>query len=244
VSARDTAATAALIEGLQELGYSQATSIAQSLIRYGEILLEANTSTNLSGARSMADLVSHHFLDSLAPLAGIALREPIVDAGSGAGLPGIPYALAHEHARVVLIEPRRLRAGFLASAVARLKIGARVTVLKSTCETAGRSSAWRERAGTVLMRAVAKPALALELGAPLLQVGGSLFLYRGRESLPSLEETAVGEKYGVAMRSHRSVAVPHLEAQRHIWVFRKVRKTPEGYPRPSGRPPLRHAGEA
>ena len=213
-------------------------------MRYGEHVLEANASTNLSGARAMADLVAHHFLDSLAPLAATKLRSPIVDAGSGAGMPGIPYALAHEHARVVLIEPRRLRAEFLAAEIVRLNIGDRVSILKSTCETAGRSSAWRERAGAVLMRAVAKPALALELGAPLLQVGGDLFLYRGREGIPSLEETAVAETCGVILRANRAVAVPHLEAERHIWVFRKVRKTPEGYPRQSGRPPRRCAGEA
>jgi 16S rRNA (guanine527-N7)-methyltransferase len=239
----DAAASGTLTEGLQKLGFADASAIARRLIRYGELVLEANASTNLSGARTMADLVSHHFLDSLAPLAGAKLRAPIVDAGSGAGLPGIPYALAHEHARVVLIEPRRLRAEFLSSAVVSLKIGDRVTVLKSTCETAGRSSASRERAGTVLMRAIAKPARALELGAPLLQVGGDLFLYRGRESVPSAEETAVGEACGVVLREHRSVSVPHLDAHRHIWVFRKVRKTPEGYPRASGTPPRPPAGE-
>jgi 16S rRNA (guanine527-N7)-methyltransferase len=241
VSARDVAT---LTEGLQELGFSEASSIAQRLIRYGEILLEANASTNLSGARTMADLVSHHFLDSLAPLAGSRLRSPVVDAGSGAGLPGIPCALADGHLRVLLIEPRRLRAEFLVSAVARLNIADRVTILKSTCETAGRSSAWREKAGTVLMRAVARPVVALELGAPLVKVGGDLTLYRGRESAPSPEELAFAETCCLVLTETRRVAVPHLEAQRHVWVFRKVRKTPEGYPHPSGGPPRRHAGEA
>jgi 16S rRNA (guanine527-N7)-methyltransferase len=243
VNANDEAA-GTLVEGLNELGYPDATAIARRLIQYGEHVLEANASTNLSGAHTMADLVAHHFLDSLAPLAGTKLRSPIVDAGSGAGMPGIPYALAYERARVVLIEPRRLRAEFLAAEIGRLNIGDRVTVLKSTCETAGRSSVWRERAGAVLMRAVAKPALALELGAPLLQVGGDLFLYRGRDGVPSPEETAVAEACGMVLRGNREVAVPHLDAERHIWVFRKVRKTPEGYPRPSGKPPQRRTGEA
>jgi len=237
------AAPGMLIEGLQALGLSDASAIAQRLTRYGEMLLAANALTNLSGAHTMADLVTHHFLDSIAPLSGAKLRSPIVDAGSGAGLPGIPYALAHEEARVVLIEPRRLRAAFLSEAVVGLNIGDRVTVLKSTCEAAGRSSASRERAGAVLMRAIAKPTKALELGAPLLQLGGDLFLYRGREPEPAADELAAAADCGLALREHKRVTVPHLEAERHIWVFRKVRKTPEGYPQPRGKSPQRHVGE-
>ena len=240
----EDAAARILIEGLQALGYGDASAIARRLMRYGELLLAANAVTNLSGAHTMADLVTHHFLDSLAPLSGARLRSPVADAGSGAGLPGIPYALAHEEARLVLIEPRRLRAAFLNEAVVGLSIADRVTVLKCTCEAAGRSSASRERAGTVLMRAIAKPVKALELGSPLLQTGGDLFLYRGREPEPSAEDLLAAEACGLILREHRKVVVPHLDAERHVWVFRKVRKTAEGYPRPRDRSLRRHAGEA
>ncbi len=229
-----------LARGLEELGFADVATLADRLLQYGRLLLEANERTNLVGARTMSELVTHHFLDSLAPLSGGALRLPVVDAGSGAGLPGIPYAIARPASRVVLIEPRRLRAEFLKSAIVSLGLSDRVTALQRTCEAAGRSHEWREHAGTVLVRAVAKPPLAIELGVPLLSLGGRLVLYRGREKSPSTSDLAIAELYGAVLETVRAVTVPFLDADRNVWVFHKVRKAPEGYPRrkikPQGRP--------
>jgi len=86
------------------------------------------------------------------------------------------------------------------------------------------------------MRAIGKPAVALELGLPLLKHDGKLWLYRGRDSQPTEETLEIATLLGGALLSADRVAVPHLEAERHLWVFRKVTPTPEGYPRRSGVP--------
>jgi 16S rRNA (guanine527-N7)-methyltransferase len=180
-------------------------------------------------------LVVHHFLDSLAPFSAHRFRPPIVDLGSGAGLPGIPVAIAFPRAPMTLIEPRRLRAEFLQSVVATMGL-TNVEVVRVAAESAGRSAVRREKSGTVLMRAIGKPAMALELGLPLLKHDGKLWLYRGRDPEPTKEMLDIAGLLGGSLMSADRVEVPHLEAERHLWVFRKVTPTPEGYPRRSGVP--------
>ncbi|MBV8222031.1 MAG: class I SAM-dependent methyltransferase, partial [Candidatus Eremiobacteraeota bacterium] len=89
--------------GLAHLGFAQPRHLAERLMAFGALLLEANRDTNLVGASAMEELVATHFLDSLAPLAGRWLQSPVIDVGSGAGLPGIPAALAFPSADVVLL---------------------------------------------------------------------------------------------------------------------------------------------
>ena len=231
---RESTATV-LASGLVALALPDATRIAETLMIFGRMLLEANRSTNLVGTVDIDKLVVHHFLDSLAPLAMHRFRPPVIDLGSGAGLPGIPVAIAFPRAPITLMEPRRLRADFLRSAVAALGLD-RVEVVRTTAESAGRSETRRERAGTVMIRAIGKAEVALELGLPLLKRDGELWLYRGRDSTPSQELLDIAALLGGTLAGSHRVTVPFLEAERHLWVFRKVAPTPEGYPRRSGVP--------
>lgn len=228
-------AEAVLSSGLLTLGLADSQRIAETLMTFGRLVLDANRRTNLVGPVDMRKLVVQHFLDSLAPFAKHRFRPPIIDLGSGAGLPGIPVAIAFPRAPIALLEPRRLRAEFLRSTASALGLG-NVEVVQTTAESAGRSEARRERAGTVLVRAIGKPAIALELGLPLLKRDGVLWLYRGRDATPGEDELAIAGALGGALTSSDRVEVPFLEAERHLWVFRKVTPTPEGYPRRSGVP--------
>ncbi|HXM17367.1 MAG TPA: 16S rRNA (guanine(527)-N(7))-methyltransferase RsmG [Candidatus Tumulicola sp.] len=220
-----------LIAGLEQLGFAEPSGLAEGLLRFGSLLLEANRKTNLVGAADADVLVRAHILDSLAPLRGLRLREPVLDVGSGAGLPGLVAALAYPHLRFVLLEPRAKRADFLRTAVAALKLS-NVTVQPVTAETAGRG-AWRERAGAVLMRAVAKPPRALELGLPFLSRGGRLVVYLGRQSRPEPGEMAIIELLGGRLEEARLVQVPYLDAVRHVWIILKKGHTPPEFPRRS-----------
>ena len=229
------AAEAKLQKGLATLSLPDAPGVARVLMQFAALLLEANQRTNLVGAVDLDKLIVHHFLDSLAPLATRRFRPPLIDVGSGAGLPGVPIAITFPKASMTLIEPRRLRAEFLESVVATLGLS-NVQVVRSAAESVGRAAASREQAGTVLMRALGKPEVALELGLPLLKHSGELWLYRGRDAAPGQPVLDVATLLGGALASCHRVQVPGLEAERHLWVFRKVSPTPNGYPRRSGTP--------
>ncbi len=218
-----------LTNGLRSLAIDNPDIVAERLTLFAERLISANRHTSLVAADSVDDLVVRHFLDSLAPLKGLALKDPVVDVGSGAGMPGLVAAVAYPTHQFVLLEPRRKRVEFLRGAVVALGV-CNTDVVKARAETAARAE-WRGRAGTVLLRAVARPVVAFEYGLPLLRIGGKLVLYTGRQAEPGFEELAVINLLGGRLIQASRVEVPHQTAARHVWVVEKVGRTPPELPR-------------
>lgn len=208
-----------LEDGLAELKFERTAAIAPSLLNYAELLLTENARTNLTGVRSLPDLIRNHILDSLAPLSLLDLADPVVDMGSGGGLPGIPAAIAYPSRRFILLEPRAKRAEFLQFAIQKLGLR-NSSVVKSSARGPG-ASALVGSAGTILARAVAVPKRVLELGLPLLRPGGTLLLYEGRSAKPTDEQKNVASKLGGSGIVVKRVRVPGLGAVRHAWMVRR-----------------------
>ncbi len=210
------AARERLERGLEQLGFAEPQRLAGRLTEFSELLLAANRETNLVGAKSLDELVGPHLLDSLAPLAGQTLEGPVFDVGSGAGLPGIPAALAWPAQPFVLLEPRAKRAKFLAGAVEALRL--QNAEVKQLSASSAAAAGLAKQAGTLLVRALAKPAVALAASLPLLAPGGRLFLYTGRQARPTDGEMRIIRDGGGWLVEARHVEVPYLDAQRHIWI--------------------------
>ncbi len=119
---------------------------------------------------------------------------PCTDVGSGAGLPGIPLAIASErHWR--LIEPRKRRAAFLEEVVREL--GLDCEVITEPVETAAGDPRLRGAASLVTARALAPPERAFEMILPLVAPRGVAAVFVGRES--SLPEKAGEWAPGIAI---------------------------------------------
>ena len=138
-------------------------------------------------------LESRHIADSLKALPAVneAPAGPAVDVGSGAGLPGIPLALASGRTWR-LLEPRRRRAAFLEEVVRELALDCEV--LTMTAEAAAGDPALTGRHAVATARAVAGPAASLPLLMPLIAVGGRALVWVGRASEipPETREVAPG----------------------------------------------------
>jgi len=110
-----------LAEELQKLGYS--TSV-DALMNYLRLLDKWNRAYNLTAIRDLPSMISKHVLDSLAiapwikPIEGTRL----LDVGSGAGLPGIPLAIAHPELQVTLLDSNGKKIRFLQEAKRILKL--------------------------------------------------------------------------------------------------------------------------
>jgi 16S rRNA (guanine527-N7)-methyltransferase len=207
---------------------------------YIEEIERFNPAYGLVSVRDRKELVIRHILDSLAPL-GIIARLcaerngisagadsesdnihscSIADAGSGAGLPGIPLAVVLREASFTLIERMGRRAGFLRGALAVLGL-ANVTVREEDLERAARRTpacfnlvvfrAFRPLEGPVLKGLFA-----------LLEPGGSLAAWKGRRDRITAE-MAAAEKDGVGPGAWeaRPLRVPFLDEERHLVTVRR-----------------------
>jgi 16S rRNA (guanine527-N7)-methyltransferase len=130
---------AALDRGLEQLALSLPARASERLLEYMTLLLKWNRTYNLTAIRDPLSVVAHHLLDSLAvvphlPLPAASAR--LADAGSGAGLPGIPLAIARPEWRITLAEANQKKAAFLRQAAIELK-------LDNVDVHEGRVEAWR-----------------------------------------------------------------------------------------------------
>src|SRR5271165_6408970 len=87
---------------------------------YHQALRTANDRLNLTRIHNFENMVLKHYADSLLVLKFLELPSPLIDMGSGPGLPGIPLAIARPETRMILAEPRGARADFLAEVCAGL----------------------------------------------------------------------------------------------------------------------------
>jgi 16S rRNA (guanine527-N7)-methyltransferase len=117
----------------------------------------------------------------LVPLISELPGGPCVDVGSGAGLPGIPLAVATRR-HWLLLEPRGRRAAFLEEVVRTLELDCEVVV--ATAEQASRDPRLAARHICAVARALAPPARALEMMLPLVAPGGTATVFVGRKAIP------------------------------------------------------------
>ena len=127
-----------LTNGLDALGLHASAGQLAKLQTYARLLLKWNRTYNLVGATTPQVLIESHLLDSLAALPALDRwlpvgNPPLLDIGSGAGLPGIALAILRDHLPLMLVEPIGKKAAFLRQAIAQCGLR-QVRVLKSKVE--------------------------------------------------------------------------------------------------------------
>ena len=176
---------------------------------YLELLQRWNRISNLTAIRAPADMVVRHLLDSLA-VHPYVRGGRLLDVGSGAGLPGIPLALADPARTVVLVDSNGKKARFLRQAVLELAL-ANVAVVHARAEEFRPSAPF----DTVIARAFADLPALVRIARPLLAPAGRVLAMKGREPTAELQRLAAE---GVAWRCHR-LDVPGLAAERHVIIL-------------------------
>jgi 16S rRNA (guanine527-N7)-methyltransferase len=141
--------------------------------RYAELVLEWNRSINLTGARTMEDIVAQIAAGHALLAVSWANIERVIDIGSGGGLPAVPLALAMPQVHFTLLEANSRKAAFLEHVAATLKL-ANVAVAAGRAEELGHRPALREQFDRAISRAAAPPAVLLELALPFVRAGGDL----------------------------------------------------------------------
>jgi 16S rRNA (guanine(527)-N(7))-methyltransferase RsmG len=177
--------------------------LAVRLAHYGEAVLDANRTTNLTATRE-PERFAEHILDALTLVGDI--DGPLIDIGSGAGLPGLPLAIA-TGVPIVVVDSAKKKAAFLARALRDLGITGEA--LDRRAESLGSDPAFRERFRCATARAVASAPTVAELTVPFVALGGRALLQRG-----SMDERERGECWFSAKSLLRSCVSPGARVSR------------------------------
>ncbi len=201
---------AGLVEGLERLDLALDKTKQAQLLAYLDLLAKWNRSYNLTSVRKPEQMLVRHLFDSL--VIHSFLRGPrVLDVGTGAGLPGIPLALACPEYGFTLLDSNSKKTRFVTQAVAELGLD-NVTVVQSRVETF-------EAAGfdTIVSRAYSTLAEFVRGVQSLLAADGILLAMKGVYPATELAELAAPFK----LAQNVELQVPGLDAERNLLIIRR-----------------------
>ncbi|OOG27879.1 16S rRNA (guanine(527)-N(7))-methyltransferase RsmG [Thioalkalivibrio denitrificans] len=206
----------ALARGLEALQLPP--DLQGPLTAYLELLLHWNRAYNLTSLTDPTQMVTHHLLDSLAMKPWIH-GSRIADIGSGAGLPGIPLAIADPALEVVLVEAVGKKVRFQKQVILELGLK-RVEAVQTRVENYRPERAF----DTVISRAFAATRDFVALAGHLAKPDGRLLAMKGRD--PKAELADLPAPWTV--EAVHAISVPGLSAARHLVQLRRTRDSQQG----------------
>ncbi len=148
------------------------------LENYGNAIHSENMKYNLTGHKTLTDVIENLIIGSIEPLISVNVPRGtfFADLGTGAGIPGVPFAIKHDDCSGILFDSNQKKIRFINKTSAELSIK-NIKGVDLRVEDAGRDENYRGKFDLVITRAMSDIYTIAELGAPLLKTGGNIFLY-------------------------------------------------------------------
>lgn len=204
--------------------------------KYFELLAEWNEKMNLTAITDESGVALKHFADSLSLLnfVDIPQNSSLADVGTGAGFPGVVLKIARPDIKLTLIDSLNKRLVFLGEVCAQLGIEAEL--IHSRAEDGARDEKLRESFDFAVSRAVARMNVLSEYCLPYVKVGGAFCAMKGAQANEEFKESlnAINTLGGKVEKKY-FFELPENGGERAIAVVRKVKNTPQKYPRQSGK---------
>lgn len=230
--------TEMLRQGLKNFGIEPSDKMLNDFKVYREILVDWNQKMNLTGIEEEKEVYIKHFLDSVSAVVNGYIKDgmSIIDVGTGAGFPGLPLKICLENANVTLLDSLNKRINFLKEVSNTLGL-TNMEFIHGRAEDFGKSEQYREQYDIATARAVAGLPILMEFCVPFVKVGGYFVCLKGPNANLELEESkAAMDVLGLEFIEKIDVELPETDLDHNILVFKKVRNTPEKYPRKAGKP--------
>ena len=219
---------------LADLGILLDTQMEAQLAAFHQLLLEHNAHMDLTSVPE-ADMTIRHYADSLLVLKHnlIIQNARLIDVGTGAGFPGLPLAVARRDVQVALLESKQKRCAFLQTVITALGL-TNATVLCARAEDLA-VPPHRDHYDVAMARAVAPLSELAEYLLPYVRTGGQALCWKGPAVLDELASGQLASaELGGKLEQLVSLEIPGRS--HYIQVIRKLRPTPQKYPRKAGMP--------
>ena len=225
-----------LRENAAVIGVSLSDEDLDKLYMYKNLVLEWNEKIKLTAITDDYEFAVKHFVDSLTINKYIEPDKTIIDIGTGAGFPGVPLKILNENNKIVLFDSLNKRLKVLEDIIEKIEL-TNIETLHGRAEETFKNKQYREKYDVAVSRAVAALNVLVELMLPAIKIGGICICMKGNNAEDEIKEAkkAIKELGGEIIKVEKLV-LPEMNLERNIVIIKKVRQTPNKYPRKPGTP--------
>ena len=203
-----------LAHGLKQMGLHYPVEVQQKLVHYVQLIARWNKAFNLTAIRDVEEMVSKHLLDSLVVQPYVE-GQTVLDVGSGAGLPGIPFAITSPEKQFTLIDSNGKKTRFLTQAKIDLKLDNIEVVHQRVQDYQPVKEGHRIYFDVITARAYATTDDILASSAHLQNEATRILIMQGK-----LDKQITSDQYEL-IDTHK-LDVYGLDAERHLLEIKKA----------------------
>lgn len=227
-----------LLRACSQLNIAIDEATASKFREFKELVLAWNEKVNLTSITEEEDFIKKHFIGSVlcAGFDELTHAKTVIDIGTGAGFPGVPLALLFPEKQFLLMDSTGKKITILGAITKKLELP-NIKLIHARAEDLAHDKEHREAYDLCVSRAVANLATLSEYGLPFVKTGGSLVSYKGPDTD---EEVKAAEKavkvLGGDFAGIKKVKPGGFDLDHSFVIIKKIKETPEKYPRRAGIP--------
>lgn len=225
-----------LNDELKDISIKLTQNDVELFYKYTDLLIEWNKKINLTAITDMKDIITKHFVDSLTINKYIEENKLVMDIGTGAGFPGIPLKILNKNNHFILVDSLNKRINFLEEVKRQLNLN-NLELIHARVEDLAKKIEYREQSDIVVSRAVANLSTLAEYMLPFVKLNGICICMKG----PNIEDEINSSKNAISILGGKiekiyNLSLEQSSIERNIIIIRKIKTTPNKYPRKAGTP--------